>query len=248
MRIKPSSRRARGRPARVPERDAREALLDAAVALFAERGVAATTAAGIASRAGVTPAMVHYYFRGRERLLDAVVDERMSRFVANVFGAPLDPAAPIATAIATIAGRIFDTARMMPWMPRIWIREIAAEGGLLRERAIKHLPLAAVDGLVARVQAAQRRGEIAAGIEPRIVLVSMLGLTLFPLATEPLWRRLPGADKLTPADLQRHATALLTAGLAGATAAPPGAKRVRAPHATARSRRRAAAPRHRKHA
>jgi hypothetical protein len=43
----------------------RESLLDAAVALFAEQGVAATSSAKIAARAGVTPAMVHYHFRCR---------------------------------------------------------------------------------------------------------------------------------------------------------------------------------------
>ncbi len=80
MTRKPSPRRARGRPAVAAEIGTREALLDAAVALFAEQGVGATTSAEIAARAGVTPAMVHYHFRNRERLLDAVVDERLARF------------------------------------------------------------------------------------------------------------------------------------------------------------------------
>ena len=42
--------------------------------LFARQGVAATTFAAIAKRAGLTPAMMHYYFKAREHLLDCVVD------------------------------------------------------------------------------------------------------------------------------------------------------------------------------
>jgi AcrR family transcriptional regulator len=214
MRKPPPPRR--GRPAASGGRDAREALLDAAVALFAERGVAATTAAGIAARAGVTPAMIHYYFRGRDKLVDAVVDERMALFVSHVFGAPPDRDASVAETIAAIAARIFDAARRFPWMPPIWIREIAAEGGLLRERAMRHLPAAAIGGFVERIVAARRRGEVGAGVDPRLVFVSMMGLTMFALATQPVWRRLPGAGAITLDDLERHATAILTAGLANA--------------------------------
>jgi len=212
-------RRPRGRPARPGAGAAREALLDAAVALFAERGVAATSAVDIAARAGVTPALVHYYFRGRETLLDAVVDERMLRFIEHVFGAPSGRPAPAVDALPSLVARIFDAARLMPWMPPIWIREIAPEGGTLRERALKHLPFPAIGRVGESLAAARRRGEIGAGIEPRVVFVSIIGLTMFPLATQTVWRRLPGAGGITLDDLQRHATTLLATGLTGR--APP---------------------------
>ncbi len=194
-------------------------MLDAAVGLFAERGVAATTAGDIAERAGVTAAMIHYYFRGRERLIDAVVDERMARFVGHVFANPVDPRQGLPSAIATIVSRIFEAARLMPWMPQIWIREIAAEGGSLRERALKHLPMLAIGNFVSMLTAAQQRGEIGPDIEPRFVFVSIMGLTMFPLATQPVWRRLPGTDRLTADDLQQHAAALLRSGLSSRSAA-----------------------------
>jgi AcrR family transcriptional regulator len=208
----------------------REALLDAAVALFAEHGVAATSAVDIARRAGVTPAMVHYYFRGRDRLLDAVVDERMARFVAMVFASGAGGAPPaVADLLPAIVARIFDAARRMPWLPPLWIREIAAEGGQLRERALRHLPRGAIGAVVDAMAAAQRRGLLRAGVEPRAVFLSMIGLTLFPLATQTVWRRLPGTEGVTLDDLQRHATAVLSAGLfeARAPLAPPSRRKPR---------------------
>lgn len=187
--------------------------------------MAATTAGDIAARAGVTPALIHYYFRGRELLLDAVVDERMARFIAYVFAAPAERPASLAATMEALVGRIFEGARLMPWMPPIWIREIASEGGHLRERALKHLPLAAIGGVGEALAAAQRRGEIAVGIEPRILFVSIIGLTMFPLATQSIWRRLPGADRVTPGDLKRHATTLLGGAFTGRAPARPSRKR-----------------------
>jgi AcrR family transcriptional regulator len=48
-------------------------LLDVAIGLFAERGIANTTVAQIATAGQVTSAMVHYWFDTREKLRDAVI-------------------------------------------------------------------------------------------------------------------------------------------------------------------------------
>ena len=75
-----------GRPPSSAGKDTRERLLDAASVLFAERGIAATTIARIAAHVGVTSAMIHYYFKTRDQLLDAIVEERIMRFIALCLG------------------------------------------------------------------------------------------------------------------------------------------------------------------
>jgi TetR/AcrR family transcriptional regulator len=206
-------RRRSGRPPLAGDRAPREALLDAAVQLFAERGVAATASSDIAARAGVTPAMVHYYFRSRAQLLDAVVDERLAHFAARVFGAPM-PEGSACALIAAIVHRLFEAAAAMPWMPAIWIREIVSEGGNLRERMLKHFPVAAATRLAETIARDQRDGRIPAGVEPRLAFLSIAGATLLPLAVRALWSRLPGLATMTERQLEQHALTVLTAGLA----------------------------------
>jgi len=214
--------RTRGRPVRLAHLKARESLLDAAVALFAEKGVAATTAVEIAARAGVTPALVHYYFRPRERLLDAVVDERLSRFVAHAVRAlPALPAPASASAlIDALVDGVFDAARRMPWMPPIWIREIVSGGGLLRGRMIRHLPVHVITALQAALADGKRRGKVAHDIDPAFAFLSIAGATLFPLATRSLWSHFPGGGALSAARLRRHAHAMLSGGLTGPARRP----------------------------
>ena len=107
----------------------REQLLDAATTLFAERGIASTTVAQIAEHVGVTSAMVHYYFKTRDQLLDAIVEERIMRFTAIVWetfsGSEADPVALVKGLVA----RIIKACDTMPWLPPLWIREIVNEGG-----------------------------------------------------------------------------------------------------------------------
>ncbi len=66
-------------PARQRRKDARpEELRDAALALFVERGYAATRAEDVAARAGVSKGTLYLYYAGKEELFQAVVREHFS--------------------------------------------------------------------------------------------------------------------------------------------------------------------------
>jgi AcrR family transcriptional regulator len=188
--------------------DARESLLDAAVVLFAEKGVAGTTVAEIAARANLTPAMVHYYFTNRDRLLDAVARERIMRAVTAVWG-PVVDSTEVGSMVRGIVQRIVTATQLNPWLPSLWLREVVSERGLLRPRLLKMLPLDLLSHLVAAVTAASKRGETVPGLEPRLLLISVMGLTMLPLATMSLWQQIPALKGITRADVARHAEALL---------------------------------------
>lgn len=204
--------RGQGRPHASAPGASREALLDAAAGLFGRQGIAATTTAQIAAEAGVTAAMVHYHFAGRDALLDALVEARIAPLLAQVW-APVPEGTPVAAWIEILVRRLLEGPGRTPWLPPLWIREVLSEGGLLRERVFARLPVAQLQALGAAVAAGQARGEVNPDLEPRLLVLSLLGLTMLPLATAGLWGRLPGAAGIDAEAIARHATALLTAGL-----------------------------------
>src|SRR5688572_921306 len=85
---RPPRRRSRrpGRPpAPAPRGHAvRARLLRVAQELFAARGYAAVSVRALARAAGVSPAMIAYYFRDKAGLLDAVVDEVLGRLIGQL--------------------------------------------------------------------------------------------------------------------------------------------------------------------
>ena len=210
----PRTRR-RGRPVAVADKDTRERLLNAATALFAEQGIDATTMAEIAARVGVTSAMVHYYFKTRAQLLDAVTEERIVPFITGVgeliTGNNDDPC----SLVKALVSRIIHAAELMPWLPPVWIREIANEGGQLRERMLQRIPVEKQNQLGTCLAEGQKRGAVNPGINPYLLFVSIIGLTLFPLAVQDIWKRFPTLKKLNNEGLVNHATSLLLFGLAG---------------------------------
>ena len=69
----------RTRPARAEGRDAREALLEAAAAVFAERGFPDASVDEIAQRAGYSKGAVYWHFAGKDELFFALLDERVDK-------------------------------------------------------------------------------------------------------------------------------------------------------------------------
>jgi TetR/AcrR family transcriptional regulator len=203
-----------GRP-RADDANQRERLLDAAVACFAADGVAATSLRGIALKAGVTPALVNYYFGSKEQLLAAFVAERLTPAVQvlreGLLAAGDDPRAVLA---AFVRG-IHDVVERFPWWPALWVREVLHEKGALRE-TLHNVIAPQVTQLLARTLVdAQKRGAISADLDPRLLVVSLVGLTMFPLAAEHIWRRIFPAGELSREVLLRHTLALIDHGLGG---------------------------------
>lgn len=220
MRDMPVAKKAPRRTSRKPGRpvpggtDLREHLLDQAVQLFARQGIAATPLSRIASEAGTTPAMLHYYFGDRARLLEAVVGER----IAPLAGRLIQTVALTAPALDStlIEGLVRQATAIVvanPWLPPLWVHEILSESGSLRELVLQRLASQLAPLLRDRIQAAQQSGRLNAGLDPRLTVVSLIGITLFPFASAPIWRRLFAADDITPEHIVRHNLALLARGL-----------------------------------
>lgn len=201
-----------GRPRGDDDGDLREHLLDAAIAQFSRVGIGATSLRMIATEAGVTPAMLHYYFGDKARLVEALIEERLLPALVplrtQLEQAGDDPAVLIEGFVRGI-GAVVATH---PWLPPLWVREVLCEGGALREvlfhRAIPNLP----QMLARRFAAAQADGRLNANIDPRLLVVSLVGLTLFPAAGAPIWQRVFGADGLDDEVMLKHTLTLLASG------------------------------------
>ena len=214
---KKKARIRRRRPGRPPADQAnlRERLLDAALECFKTTSIAATSLRSIAVAAGVTPAMVHYYFGSKERLLEAFISERIlpeiATLAASVRAAGEDPRALIAAFVRGLHAAVV----RRPWLPALWLREVIGEHGALREMLFKHVAERVPRLLVQRFAALQKEGAVSADLDPRLLVVSLVGLTLFPLAAQSIWRRLFDAEDVDVAALERHTLALLDHGFGG---------------------------------
>jgi AcrR family transcriptional regulator len=212
-------KRAPGRPTRkaAPPAEQRELLLDAAIACFVRKGIAATSLREIAREAHVTPALLHYYFGDKAQLQEALVADRLLPALADMREAVASAGADVPALIAAFVTGIGRVATRHPWLPPLWVREVLCEGGALRDVLFERVGPQVPQVMAKRFAEAQARGEINEDLDPRLLMVSLVGLTLFPIAGAPIWRRLfagdPGTAALDMETFRRHTLALLDRGI-----------------------------------
>lgn len=208
-----------GRPPSSPDRNTRVLLLDAATQLFAEQGVAATSFSTIARRAGLTPAMVHYHFRDREKLIDAVVEERLVPIVTYVWD-PVQPGETPANIVSGVVKRLLEQIQQAPWVPSTWMREILNEDGLLRGRMQRRLPLEKVRILGHAIALGQASGTVNRDLNPLLMVFSTLGLVMVHMSTLQAWSEILRQPTPSLDQMQNHIIGLLLHGLAPAPRSP----------------------------
>ncbi|RDZ29242.1 TetR/AcrR family transcriptional regulator [Lysobacter silvisoli] len=207
-----AAKRAPGRPA-ADGPDLRSRMLDAAIACYTRQGIAATALRSIAVEAGVNPALVHYYFGDKDRLLEAAIQERILPAIA-ILREPLAAAGgDMAQTVAAFVRGIGDTVAQHPWFPSLWVREVLCEGGALRDLLVDQIGPQLPQMLAQRFAQAQRDGQLNPDLDPRFLVVSLVGLTLFPIAGAPVWQRVFGVETFDGAALREHTIALLDRGL-----------------------------------
>jgi AcrR family transcriptional regulator len=207
-------KRAPGRPAAADNPDLRARLLDAAIACYARQGIAATSLRAIAAEAGVNPALLHYYFGDKEQLQEAVSNERLIPVFVSLRDGLTGEGKDVFDLIGGFVAGVGRIVAAHPWLPSLWVREVLCEGGALRESVLFQKIGPVLPQMMAkRFAQAQAEGRINPDLDPRLLMVSLIGLTLFPAASAPIWRFMFDAEDLDLDTQRRHALALLDRGL-----------------------------------
>lgn len=161
----------------------RDRILDAASAVFAERGFEGARVDDIASRAGVNKAMLYYHVGDKTALYSAVLLRNFGRVRVA-----LDEAlASGGTARQRLEAVITAVTRMVqrhPDHPRMMLREIASGAASLEPEVLAAMLelVGVVRGLIAEGTAA---GEFRA-IDPVLTHLTLVGAVVFLNATMPI--------------------------------------------------------------
>ena len=208
-----ASPRKPGRPAGVAKgAERRNLLLETALAMFARQGIADTPLTAIAREAGVTPAMLHYYFNTREQLLDVLIEERFLPIRASFTHLFQDAGDDPVVALTRLAKQFIEISVEHAWFAPLWVREIISESGMLKARMELHYGNEQRSASLQALKRWQQEGKLNAGLDPELIFISLFGLTFLPIASSraygPSCGKRPDTQKLA-----EHVVALLINGL-----------------------------------
>ncbi|MEX2469763.1 MAG: TetR family transcriptional regulator [Pseudohongiellaceae bacterium] len=188
----------------------REALLGAARQFFLRREFKAVSLREIADAAGVNSAMVNYYFGGKQGLYEAMVDELLSSLQASLDASHERDQITVAEFSTHYSRLLADN----PWWPNFVIREVLFSDGPIRERVINRFASVFAPDLLRSLQREIGSGHYRADLDPRLTLLSLMGMTVFPFLARPLLEQVLGMtlDRETAGKLAAHNTQLFLHG------------------------------------
>lgn len=190
--------------------ESRASILQAAGQEFAEHGIAGARTDAIASEAGVNKALLYYYFKDKETLYGAVLDNVFFQLKATVFEV-LDGPLPPREKILAYAGAYFDFVARNQVYPRLMQREMmrAREG---HTHHIDRLIKTYIQPIFKRVSELLRQG-IADGefrpVNPVHFMPSMTAVIVFYFSGAPMMAKIVGFNPLTPDRIAERREAVL---------------------------------------
>lgn len=178
--------------------DTEQRILDAARRVFIRRGTAGARMQEIAAEAGVNQALLHYYFRSKDRLAAVVFREAAARLlpaIAELLGSD----ASIEEKVERFVQLYIDSVRQSPFIPGYLVAELHQQPERLTTLIDAAGPIARKTANAVRDRlASQLRGAAAAGeIEPITAeqfFVNMVALCAMPFLARPLLDALLGMD------------------------------------------------------
>jgi TetR/AcrR family transcriptional regulator len=194
----------RGKP-----EESRAAILKAAVGEFAREGVAGARTDAIARSARVNKALLYYYFKDKEALYQAVLDEVFSG-VRVAIDQALSQQFPPRERLAVYVRAHFNYIASNPLYPRIVNAEFLRAGRepARLQRVAKEYFRPIFIKLAALLEEGANAGEFRP-VDPGQFIPSMLSVIVFYFTTAPILRVMTGLDPMSPERLADRRAAVI---------------------------------------
>lgn len=204
----PEQKRQRRKDARPSE------ILEAGLALFAERGFAATRLEDVAKRAGIAKGTVYLYFSSKESLFEAALKDRMVSTMEGVGELTASFAGSTEELLRLVLARIY--GQMIEGDAGVLLRILIGEGDRFPDLVTLYREISLAKGIATMkgiLKRAEARGELrvsADDVDPRMIVA--------PIAILAIGGKVFGQESLTDRDkfLDRHLDLVLR-GLLSAT-------------------------------
>jgi AcrR family transcriptional regulator len=159
-----------------------EKILTAAQSVFIQKGMDGSRMQEIANEAGINKALLHYYFRTKQKLFEAIFSKVFKQVFPNI-KVLIQSDSPIEEKLSVFIDKYIELLLRNPFLPSFILKEINRDPEFLAT-LIKSQGLNPTDIFE------MFEKEIAAGnirdIDPRDLMLNILSLSIFPIAAKPL--------------------------------------------------------------
>lgn len=178
-------------------------ILEAAEAVFLEKGFAAARTNEISLRAGVNHALLHYYFRTKENIFEKVLNKNLNELAQTLVCSFGTESRNGKEAILNGVRAHFEALRNKPQLPKFIVTEVYCN----EQRAQLMKEFISCDLLPVRKSIETSLKEIGADVDAETLLFDIIVLNCFPFLTLPVIKTVRGdVDSFLDARINENVT------------------------------------------
>jgi TetR/AcrR family transcriptional regulator len=171
-----------------------EKILDAARKVFVRKGMYGARMQDIADEAGINKALLHYYFKNKEKLFEHIFLEAASKLfprINAIFGADL----PLFTKLEQFCEEYISIVVENPYLPLFVLNEMNRDPVYFMNKLWGKDKRPEPQKFIQDIQAAIKSGLIKE-VSPFQLLLNLLSLTIFPFIGKPVFQMTLGVDEI----------------------------------------------------
>jgi TetR/AcrR family transcriptional regulator len=152
----------------------KQRILDAAIKIFSAKGFDGASVDEIVDMAGVNKRMVYHYFGNKEKLFQATLATEYRKLEVLEI-ATMHPEEPIKKIVSDIVSAYFSFLQANPEFVNLILWENLNQGRNLDQMQIPLSKSPMMDLLVKAVNVGKKKGTVRPEIDPRFLLISLIG-------------------------------------------------------------------------
>ena len=166
---------------------AEEKILSAARKIFTTKGMAGARMQDIADEAGINKALLHYYYRDKEKLFETIFLEEAQKFFPKI-NAIFQSDDPLFQKIEKFVDEYIDEMLENPYLPWFVLNEINRDPDQFMYKIWGENNLPKPAKFLEQIEKEIKKGTIKR-INPLHLLMNLLSMTIFPFIARPMITR-----------------------------------------------------------
>ena len=169
------------------DKGAEERILAAARNVFTTKGMAGARMQDIANEAGINKALLHYYFRDKDKLFEVVFMEEAQKFFPKI-NAIFNSEAALFEKIENFVNEYIDEMLENPYLPWFVLNEVNRDPDQFMYKIWGKDNLPKPAKFLGQIEKEVKKGTIKR-IHPMHLLMNLLSMTIFPFVAKPMMIR-----------------------------------------------------------
>jgi AcrR family transcriptional regulator len=164
------------------ELNTEQTILKAAKKIFIQKGMDGARMQEIADEAGINKALLHYYFRSKDKLFEAIFQDAILKFIPGMMEM-LQSDLPLFKKIEIFTGNYIDAFIENPFIPGFIMHELSRDpskiAAMVKNSGVRP------EAFISQINKEIETGSIVP-IDPYHLIVNILSMCIFPFAARPI--------------------------------------------------------------